>query len=75
MNGIEARIVRLEERATSKRRPQLPSARRKELTDRAVLHGDQGALRELDRCRSIERPTGSAEQRAAAIDAAMRADR
>lgn len=74
MTGIEARIIRLEERASRKRLPQLSSSRRKELTDCAVFRGDQEAVQELDRYRPNGRPAASAEQRAAAIAAAMRAD-
>jgi hypothetical protein len=71
---IKKRIAALEvtqQRRTSRRA--LSSARRKYLTDKAVLEGDQEALNELDRHRSpiihVD-PT----RRAAALAAGLRAD-
>jgi hypothetical protein len=72
MGGLEGRIVRLETTARRRPRPGISAARRKELTDRAVLYGDLEALREL----SLYRPdkiTASKQQRAAATAAGLRA--
>lgn len=69
MKDLTGRLERLEARAG--RRSRLSSARRKYLTDRAVLHGDQEALAELN----LHRPAtivGSVEQRFAAVAAAIR---
>jgi hypothetical protein len=49
----------------------LSHQRRKYLTDRAVLHGDQGALAELNRHRP-EKINASKEQRDAALVAGLR---
>lgn len=73
MATIESRIIQLEEVAQRKRRGGLSTARRKLLTDRAVLHGDMEAVLELSR----HRPSAfivSKEQRSAAVAAGMRAD-
>jgi hypothetical protein len=69
MKDLTGRLERLEARAG--RRSGLSSERRKYLTDRAVLHGDQEALAELNRCRS-EKITASKEQREAALAAGLR---
>ena len=66
MKDLTGRLERLEARAG--RRSGLSSERRKYLTDRAVLHGDQEALAELE----LHRPVGFVEQRAAAIAAGIR---
>ena len=71
--GLETRIGRLEAAACQSRRPGISGERRKDLTDRAVFHGDLDALQEL----SMYRPskiTAGREQRAAAIAAGLRAD-
>ena len=73
MAGLETRLGRLEAGMRQIRRPGISGERRKALTDRAVLHGDLDALREL----SLYRPdkiTASKQQRAAAIAAGLRAD-
>jgi hypothetical protein len=73
MGGFKTRIVRLEAVARRRSRPGISAERRKILTDRAVLHGDLEALKEL----SLYRPdkiTTSKEQRAAALAAGLRAD-
>jgi hypothetical protein len=49
----------------------LSHQRRKYLTDRAVLHGDQAALAELNRHRP-EKINASQEQREAALRAGLR---
>jgi hypothetical protein len=69
MKDLTGRLERLEARAG--RRSGLSSERRKYLTDRAVLHGDQEALAELNRYRS-EKITASKEQREAALAAGSR---
>jgi hypothetical protein len=72
MSEFDRRLQKLEAKALRKRSG-LSSERRKLLTDRAVLHGDQEALRIL----SVYRPTiilSSSEQRAAALAAALRAN-
>jgi hypothetical protein len=69
MRNMTGRLERLEARAV--KRSGLSSERRKYLTDRAVLHGDQEALAELD----LHRPdvtTASKEQRKAALAAGLR---
>jgi hypothetical protein len=68
MGGLNTRIARLEAGMRQRRRPGIPGARRKALTDRAVLHGDLDALRGPDKI------TASKEQRAAAVGAGLRAD-
>lgn len=73
MAPIEARIIRLEAAARQKHRAGLSSECRKVLTDRAVLHGDPEALHELAQHRP-DTISGTREQRAAAVGAAMRAD-
>jgi len=73
MGGLDTRIGRLEAGMRKTRRPGISGERRKALTDRAVLHGDLDALREL----ALHRPdkiTASKEQRAAALAAGLRAD-
>jgi hypothetical protein len=70
--SFQDRVTRLEQR----HRPRpvgLSAARRKLLTDRAVLTGDQDALQELDRHRLLI-CRASSGQRAAAVAAALRAD-
>ena len=69
MMDLTGRLERLEARVG--RRSDLSSERRKYLTDRAVLHGDQEALAELNLHRS-ETITASKEQRDAAVAAAGR---
>jgi hypothetical protein len=69
MRDLSERLERLEARAG--RRIGLTSERRKHLTDRAVLHGDQEALAELNLHRS-EMVTASKEQREAALAAGLR---
>jgi hypothetical protein len=69
MKDLTGRLERLEARAG--RRSGLSSERRKHLTDRAVLHGDQEALAELNRYRS-KKITASKEQREAALAAGLR---
>lgn len=69
MRDLTGRLERLEARAG--RRSGLTSERRKHLTDRAVLHGDQAALAELN----LHRPEvimASREQREAALAAGLR---
>jgi hypothetical protein len=69
MKDLTGRLERLEARAG--RRSGLSSARRKYLTDRAVLHGDQEALAELE----LHRPAtivGSVAKRPAALAAGIR---
>lgn len=69
MRDLSGRLERLEARAG--RRSGLTSERRKHLTDRAVLHGDQEALAELDH----HRPkviAATKEQREAAFAAGLR---
>jgi hypothetical protein len=68
MGGLETRIGRLKPVCGK-----YVCARRKALTDRAVLHGDVEALNEP----SLHRPdkiTASKEQRAAAVAAGLRTD-
>jgi hypothetical protein len=69
MKDLTGRLERLE--AGAGRRSGLSSARRKYLTDRAVLHRDREALAELE----LHRPNnfaGVVEQRAAALAAGIR---
>ena len=69
MKDLPGRLGRLEARVG--RRSGLSSERRKLLTDRAVLRGDQEALAELN----LHRPqtlTASKEQRDAALAAGLR---
>ena len=69
MKDLSGRLERLEARAG--RRSGLTSERRKNLTDRAVLHGDQEALAELN----LHRPkviSATKEQREASVAAGLR---
>jgi hypothetical protein len=69
VKDLTGRLERLEARAGG--RSGLSSERRKYLTDRAVLHGDQEASAELE----LHRPAtivGSVEQRGAAAAAGIR---
>ena len=72
MATFQDRVTKLEQRHRP-RQPGLSSERRKYLTDRAVREGDQEALQELNlhRSRIIQ---ASAQQRAAALAAGLRAD-
>lgn len=69
MASFQDRVTKLEERHRARHR--LPLERWKHLCDRAVS-GDINALQELNRHR--KEIDASAEQRAAAIAAALRAD-
>jgi hypothetical protein len=69
--NLAGRLHKLE--LLGRQRSGLSSERRKLLTDRAVLHGDQDALWELNQHRQPFDEV-SQEQRAAAAAAALRAD-
>jgi hypothetical protein len=69
---FEQRLRKVEETVARRKPRGLSHQRRKFLTDRAVLHGDQDALAELNRYRP-EKITASSEQRDAAVAAGLRA--
>ena len=70
MANVQDRITKLERRRRHLA-PRLSSERRKYLTDKAVLKGDQEALRELEQYRSS--PIDDPVRRAAALAAGLRA--
>ena len=69
--NLVGRLYKLEARGSSM--SAISSERRKTLSDRAVLHGDLDALVELNRHR-LQVTDVTAEQRAAAVSASLRAD-
>jgi hypothetical protein len=71
MKSIDSRLTVLEAVLDKRQYRGLSHERRKFLTDRAVFHGDQDALAELN----LHRPkkiVASKEQRAAAVEAGLR---
>jgi hypothetical protein len=71
MKSFDSRLDALEEAQAKRKYHGLTTERRKFLTDRAVLNGDQEALAELERHRP-KRIVGSKEQRDAAVAAGLR---
>lgn len=71
MVSFQERVTKLEQR--HRPRHGLSSERRKHLSDLAVRDGDVGALEELNRHRAPI-THASADQRAAAVAAGLRAD-
>lgn len=72
MASLQDRLIKLEQR----RRPQKPglsSERRKYLTDKAVIEGDQEALKELNLHRA-QITNADPARRAAALAAGLRAN-
>jgi hypothetical protein len=70
MKSFDTRLDALFLIAKKRRHRGLSHERRKYLTDRAVLHGDQDALAELNRNRP-EKINASKEQRDAALKAGL----
>lgn len=70
---VEKRIIRLEAKIAA-RHARLSPSQRRILTDKAVREGDAHALAELERARSTTPSLVTAEQRNAAVAAAMRVD-
>jgi hypothetical protein len=70
MKSLDSRLDALTVIAEKRLYRGLPHHRRKYLTDRAVLHGDQEALAELNRHRP-EKINASKEQRDAALKAGL----
>jgi hypothetical protein len=73
MKSFDTRLDALTVIVNKRRYRGLSHERRKHLTDRAVLFGNQKALEELSRHRP-EKITASKEQRDAAAAAGLRAD-
>jgi hypothetical protein len=73
MKSLDTRLDALTAFVNKRRYRGLSHARRKHLTDRAVLFGDEKALDELPGHRP-EKITASKEQRDAAAAAGLRAD-
>jgi hypothetical protein len=71
MKSIDSRLDALFSIARKRGKRGLSHERRKHLTDRAVLHGDQDALAELNLHRP-EKINASREQRDAALAAGLR---
>ena len=71
MKSIDSRLDALFLIAQKRGKRGLSHEQRNQLTDRAVLHGDQDALAELNLHRS-EKITASREQREAALAAGLR---